>query len=99
PPRYLHCFPTRRSSDLAPTGSNAQGWHFVVVTDEAKRKGLADIYRRAFEMYRNMPGAAGNVYADDPVRGPVQQRVMRSADYLAEDRKSTRLNSSLQIIS
>src|SRR5438874_13829187 len=69
----------------APTGSNAQGWHFVVVTDEAKRKALADIYRRAFEIYRNMPGAAGNVFADDPVRGPVQERVMRSADYLAEN--------------
>ena len=25
----------------APTGSNAQGWHFVVVTDGAKRLGLA----------------------------------------------------------
>jgi len=68
----------------APTGSNAQGWHFVVVTDAGKRKALGDIYRRAFEMYRTMPGAAGNVFADDPVRGPVQQRVMRSADYLAE---------------
>ena len=33
----------------APTGSNSQGWHFVVVTDADKRAGLARLYRRAFE--------------------------------------------------
>ena len=30
----------------APTGSNAQGWHFVVVTDAAKRAEIATLYRR-----------------------------------------------------
>ena len=30
----------------APTGSNAQGWHFVVVTDAAKRAEIARYYRR-----------------------------------------------------
>ena len=34
----------------APTGSNEQGWHFLVVTDAATRRGLADLYRRAFEV-------------------------------------------------
>ena len=32
-----------------PTGSNSQGWHFVVVTDADKRAGLATVYRRAFQ--------------------------------------------------
>jgi nitroreductase len=27
----------------APTGSNTQGWHFLVVTDAAKRRALADL--------------------------------------------------------
>jgi nitroreductase len=31
----------------APTGSNRQNWHFVVVTDEAQRAALGDLYRRA----------------------------------------------------
>ena len=31
----------------APTGSNQQGWHFVVVTDAGKRRALADLYRQA----------------------------------------------------
>ena len=34
----------------APTGSNAQGWHFVVVTDADKRAALADLYRRGFDL-------------------------------------------------
>jgi nitroreductase len=29
----------------APTGGNQQGWHFIVVEDEATKKALADIYR------------------------------------------------------
>lgn len=32
----------------APTGSNRQGYHFVVITDADKRAGLADLYRKAF---------------------------------------------------
>jgi len=38
----------------APTGSNAQGWHFVVVTDAAKRAALADLYRRAAAVVAEM---------------------------------------------
>ena len=35
----------------APNGSNIQGWHFVVVTDPAKRAALADLYRRGGVAY------------------------------------------------
>jgi nitroreductase len=68
----------------APSGSNQQGWHFVVVTDEAKRAALGDIYRRAFDVYETMPFAAGNLRFDDPERDATQQRVQRSARYLAD---------------
>jgi nitroreductase len=67
----------------APTGSNAQGWHFVVVTDPAKRKALADVYRRAFDVYRGLPIAAGNIVTGEAVRDRTQQRVMGSAEHLA----------------
>ncbi len=67
----------------APSGSNAQGWHFVVVTDPAKRMALADVYRRAFALYRDMPMAAGNIVTGDASRDRTQQRVMGSAEYLA----------------
>lgn len=68
----------------APSGSNAQRWHFVVVTDKAKRAGLAELYHRAFSKYRDMPIAAGNLFADDPSRSDQQRRVMESSIYLAE---------------
>jgi nitroreductase len=68
----------------APTGSNAQGWHFVVVTDAAKKQALADIYRRAFAMYPDMPFSAHNIHKDDPSMASLQERIVSSAEYLAE---------------
>src|SRR5690349_17368526 len=51
----------------APTGSNAQGWHFVVITDAAKREALTDLYRRAAaivaEMYGDNPYPPGDLRA------------------------------------
>ncbi len=35
----------------APTGSNQQNWRFMVVTDPAKKKAIADLYRQSFERY------------------------------------------------
>jgi nitroreductase len=35
----------------APTGSNRQGWSWLVVTDAAKRAALAGLYRRSFAPY------------------------------------------------
>jgi nitroreductase len=67
----------------APSASNVQGWHFVVVTDAEKRAQLAELYRRGFEAYRSLPRAVGNLFQDDPVRGPQQRRVMDSSQYLA----------------
>ncbi len=45
----------------APTGSNQQGWAFIVVTDPDKKRKLAELYRRGAEMYVAMP---------QPERGP-----------------------------
>jgi nitroreductase len=67
----------------APSGSNAQGWQFVVVTDPAKRMEISDIYRKAWAIYETSPMAADKVHADDPTMAPVQQRVFASAKYLA----------------
>jgi len=64
----------------APTGSNSQGWRWIVVTDAEKRAGLADIYRKGFYPYREMQTAAAN----DTAIGEQMMRVADSADYLAE---------------
>jgi nitroreductase len=68
----------------APTGSNSQGWHFVVVTDAEKRAGLAALYRRAFHAYvsQQVPGRP-ELPPDDP-RARQLPRILDSATYLAE---------------
>ncbi len=66
----------------APTGSNTQGWHWIVVEDAAKRKALADIYKENFALYASMPGRE---YAAGDTRGERMDAVRDSAWYLAEN--------------
>jgi len=68
----------------APTGSNRQRWHFVVVTDQVKRLAIAELYRKSWAMYLSSPTAAPNLRYDDAVRDAVQRRVGDSAQYLAD---------------
>jgi nitroreductase len=71
----------------APSGSNRQAWHWVVVTDTDQRAALGDLYRRAVDSYLESPGAAGKLYQDDPGRAPVQERVGDSVAYLGQHMK------------
>jgi nitroreductase len=69
----------------APTGGNNQGWHFVVVTDEAKRRQLAEWYAAAFAvMYGDADAAAARLPSDDPDYVATTRRVISSAQYLAD---------------
>jgi nitroreductase len=68
----------------APTASNAQNWHFVVVTDPARRAALATLYRRGWEIYKTLPISSVNLVFDDPARTATQQRVMDSGQHLAD---------------
>ncbi|MDJ0787068.1 MAG: nitroreductase family protein [Myxococcota bacterium] len=69
-----------RLSQQAPTGSNTQGWRWLVVTDPEKRAALGDMYRRGGGAYL----AAGKEQAAQ--RGHAQTtRVLDSAVYLAEN--------------
>ena len=65
-----------RIAQQAPTGSNLQGWRFVIVQDPGKRKALADIYRRSVEQHR---AAYPEVYQPED---PQTRRVYDSAEYL-----------------
>ncbi len=69
----------------APSGSNAQGWHFVFVTDPDKRAAIAALYREAFSGYALSPMSAAAQHADDPSMAGTQARVMDSAQYLADN--------------
>ena len=64
----------------APTGSNAQGWRWMVVDDPDKRLALAELYRAGAKDYL----AAGAATAKD--KGDRQTgRVLDSATWLAEN--------------
>ena len=63
----------------APTGSNSQGWRWLVVDDPKKKKALADLYRKGGEAYLSQAGEAAKQ------AGNVQtQRVYDSAMYLID---------------
>ena len=68
----------------APTGSNEQLWHFVVVTEFEKKKALADLYRKGFYAYRSSPDQEPSKYGPGDPRAEQEARVVESATYLAE---------------
>lgn len=64
----------------APTGSNAQGWKWLIVTDSETKQKIGEYYKKSFYAYAKN-SASGN----QTVRNPKQQkRVYDSASYLAE---------------
>jgi nitroreductase len=68
----------------APTGSNRQGWHFVVVTDPEKRAAIAAYYKQSFDAYR---ASRNDPSWEEASRDPYLAqtwRVIDSAGYLAE---------------
>jgi nitroreductase len=68
----------------APSASNRQSWHWVVVTDPDKRAAVGEIYRQQFDAYEQSRGFAGRLFADRPGRADVQQRVGSSARWLGD---------------
>ena len=66
----------------APTGGNRQGWHFMVVQDEAKKKAIAELYAKAFIPYVN---SGTNLFADGDTRSEHYNAVRNSATYLSDN--------------
>lgn len=59
----------------APTASNLQRWRWLIVTDPAKRAGLAELYREASTEY--IAAQAGSAHRES-------ERFYQSANYLAD---------------
>jgi nitroreductase len=59
----------------APTGGNAQRWHWMVVTEPALREAIAERYRLSWQAYSGARGSGPDAGA---------QRVADSAAHLAE---------------
>lgn len=54
----------------APSGSNMQNAHFVVVTDAEKRRALGEVYRRGWQAYMESPFFYGKLPYDDYRKAP-----------------------------
>lgn len=65
----------------APTGSNTQAWHWVVVSGAEHKRTIADIYGKNFDRYMTLGTAKYD--ADDP-RAAAAPRVTASAKYLRD---------------
>jgi nitroreductase len=68
----------------APTGSNRQGWHWIVVTDAAKRARIGEYYRQSHDRYANSAESAARTASLSEERQVVQGRVKGSSQYLAD---------------
>ena len=59
----------------APSGSNSQGWHWIVLSEAGVKTRVAEFYKRSYRAYREaMPKPAT----------PAQERIAASSDYLSE---------------
>lgn len=69
----------------APTGSNRQGWHFIVVRDAETRRQLGEWYRQGFEMaYADPEAVLAGLPQEDQGYVEATRRVIDSASYLAQ---------------
>lgn len=69
----------------APTGSNAQGWHFLVVTDAEKRTQIAEWYRDSFYQYARSRSEQPRRRGEGEAHQAQLQRVVSSARHLADN--------------
>lgn len=65
----------------APTGSNSQNWHWIVVRDREVKRKLARAYRAAWALY----GRAGRIVTrNDPKRRRIVDAVQWQVDHFEE---------------
>jgi nitroreductase len=72
-----------RIAQQAPSSSNLQNFHFVVVTDPDRRAALGELYRQGLEIYKTLPVALHNFDYEDPVQKASRDRIVDAQDYLA----------------
>lgn len=65
----------------APTGSNSQGWHWMFVTDPAKKLALRNLYKPNFDEYTKY----SREWEDGDLRAEQKPAVRSSAEYLSEN--------------
>ncbi len=70
----------------SPSGSNRQGWHWLVITDAETKAGIGEHYRRSTERYLAARQKAADAAGEDPASEAVraQGRIRDSSAYLGQ---------------
>ena len=71
----------------SPSGSNRQGWHWLVITDPGTRAAIGDLYRQSTERYlaaRQKAAEAAGMPDPESDEAKAQRRIRDSSAYLAE---------------
>jgi nitroreductase len=69
----------------APSASNKQPFHFVVVTDSSRRAILGGLFRRGLSLYEQREDSLYREEVSDPVEIARRQRIIRSLEHLASN--------------
>ncbi len=73
----------------APSGSNRQGWKFILVTDQDIKNQLGDLYREAWDFYvKEFYGGTSDLGASNVIDDEKAEQVIRitkSATWLSEN--------------
>ncbi len=66
----------------APSGSNRQAWHWVLVDEPAKKRAIADLYGEVFDNYMKAPASAA--YTAGDTRAERSPMIADSARFLRD---------------
>lgn len=71
----------------APTASNRQNWHFMVITDQFIKNSLSDLFRKGWQFYIKSPTSVAKSASsdDDPHKSKTQRKIYESAKYLVDN--------------
>ena len=77
------------ASIRAPSGSNRQGWKFIVVTDPDIKNQLGDLYREAWDFYiKEFYGGTSDLGASNVLDDEKAEQVIRITKSATLDHKS-----------
>jgi nitroreductase len=68
----------------APSQSDTQCFHFIVVTDPAQRRVLGDLFRRGHAIYKTLPIGVYGLQHEDAKQEAARLRVIESLEYLVD---------------
>lgn len=71
-----------RIAQQAPSASNRQHFHFIVVRDQERRAQLADLFRRGLESYKDWEHGLYRLQPESPEEDRQRDRIVASLEHL-----------------